>query len=190
MRRLALALLLGLAACEPGGDAVYQGYAEGEYLQMAPEASGRLIQLAVARGDRVRAGDLLFQLDAREATIARDQAAADLAEASARLADDLALAGAGAAAIVVLPCGKKSVPTGSPATTASRMPGSRLMRVPWLSSAYSKPSSRISRSSATSSGGAGGLGGSLRLRRLISFTMRKMMKARMMKLSEIVMKLP
>ena len=87
MRRLALALLLGLAACEPGSDAVYQGYAEGEYLQMAPEASGRLIQLAVARGDRVRAGDLLFQLDAREATIARDQAAADLAEASARLAD-------------------------------------------------------------------------------------------------------
>src|SRR2546422_10331179 len=36
----------------------------------------------------------------------------------------------------------------SPASTASKMPGSRLTRVPWLSSAYSKPSSRISRNMA------------------------------------------
>src|SRR6266571_2346370 len=36
----------------------------------------------------------------------------------------------------------------SPASIASRMPGSRLMRVPWLNSAYSKPRSRISRNMA------------------------------------------
>ena len=36
----------------------------------------------------------------------------------------------------------------SPASTASMMPGSRLMRVPWLNSAYSKPRSRISRNMA------------------------------------------
>ena len=36
----------------------------------------------------------------------------------------------------------------SPAWTASMMPGSRLMRVPWLNSAWSNPSSRISRSMA------------------------------------------
>src|SRR5688572_573153 len=36
----------------------------------------------------------------------------------------------------------------SPASTASRMPGSRLMRMPWLNSAWSKPSSRISRNIA------------------------------------------
>src|SRR5437016_5384840 len=36
----------------------------------------------------------------------------------------------------------------SPASTASMIPGSRLMRMPWLSSAYSKPRSRISRSMA------------------------------------------
>jgi HlyD family secretion protein len=87
LRGIALLLLLALAGCKPNGDSVYQGYAEGEYLRMAPEAAGRLMVLNVARGDRVRAGDLLFQLDEREATIARDQAAADLAEASARLAD-------------------------------------------------------------------------------------------------------
>src|SRR5437762_434879 len=36
----------------------------------------------------------------------------------------------------------------SPASTAWRMPGSKLMRVPWLNSAYSKPSCRISASMA------------------------------------------
>jgi HlyD family secretion protein len=87
VKRASLLLLLALNACKPAGEDVYQGYAEGEYLRMAPEAPGRLMVLAVARGDRVHAGDLLFQLDDREAVIARDQAAANLAEASARLAD-------------------------------------------------------------------------------------------------------
>src|SRR5437879_4931843 len=36
----------------------------------------------------------------------------------------------------------------SPASTASMIPGSRLIRIPWLNSAYSKPRSRISRSMA------------------------------------------
>src|SRR6185503_16029563 len=36
----------------------------------------------------------------------------------------------------------------SPASTASKIPGNRLMRMPWLSSAYSKPRSRISRNIA------------------------------------------
>src|ERR1700677_4025306 len=36
----------------------------------------------------------------------------------------------------------------SPASTASRMPGTRTRRMPWLNSACVKPSSRISRSMA------------------------------------------
>src|SRR4051812_10761602 len=36
----------------------------------------------------------------------------------------------------------------SPAATASRIPGTSPTRVPWLSSAYSKPRSRISRNMA------------------------------------------
>jgi len=80
-------LLLCLVACERSSDPIYQGYAEGEYLYMAPEASGRLLDLAVSRGNRVRKGDLLFVLDEREATIARDRAKADLAEAESKLAD-------------------------------------------------------------------------------------------------------
>src|SRR5260221_1108266 len=89
MRTLALSLvlLIALGACKPDGDAVYQGYGEGECLLMAREAPGRLMVLAVSRGDQVHVGDLLFQLDDREATIARDQAAANLAENEAKLAD-------------------------------------------------------------------------------------------------------
>jgi HlyD family secretion protein len=86
-RTLLLLLLLPLAACGRNSDPVYQGYGEGEYLYMAPEAAGRLVELAVSRGDAVRKGDLLFVLDEREATIARDQVRADLAEAEAKLAD-------------------------------------------------------------------------------------------------------
>ena len=55
---------------------------------------------------------------------------------------------------------------------------------------YFLSASRISRSSTTSSGGAAGLAGSARRRRLICFTIRKMMKARIRKLSATVMKLP
>jgi HlyD family secretion protein len=80
-------LLLCMAACKQASDPVYQGYAEGEYLYMAPEAAGRLLELAVSRGGRVKKGDLLFVLDEREATIARDRAKADLAEAESKLAD-------------------------------------------------------------------------------------------------------
>src|SRR5438128_2254360 len=36
----------------------------------------------------------------------------------------------------------------SPASTASRIPGNRLTRVPWLNSAYSNPNSRTSRNRA------------------------------------------
>jgi HlyD family secretion protein len=84
---LGLLLLLALAACGKNPDPVYQGYGEGEYLYIAPEAAGRLVELRVARGDLVKQGDLLYVLDEREATIARDQARADLAEAEAKLAD-------------------------------------------------------------------------------------------------------
>jgi HlyD family secretion protein len=76
-----------LAACGEGEGKVYQGYAEGDYLMMAPEASGRLVDLAVARGDSVKKGQLLFALDDREAKHDRDQADAALAAATARLAD-------------------------------------------------------------------------------------------------------
>jgi HlyD family secretion protein len=79
--------LLALAGCDGNGSKVYQGYAEGEYLMMAPEASGRLMDLAVSRGDSVKKGQLLFALDDREAKHDRDQADATLAASISRLTD-------------------------------------------------------------------------------------------------------
>ncbi|MDA5194849.1 HlyD family secretion protein [Govanella unica] len=75
-----------LSACDQGRGS-YTGYVEGDYARPAPIASGRLVELAVARGDEVKAGALLFTLDDQRERAARDQAAATLAEAKARLAN-------------------------------------------------------------------------------------------------------
>ncbi|MBV8590145.1 MAG: biotin/lipoyl-binding protein, partial [Acetobacteraceae bacterium] len=64
---------------------VWQGYVEAEYVRVAPVQPGLLTGLAVARGNQVSAGDLLFAQDEAGDRAARDQAAAALAEAEARL---------------------------------------------------------------------------------------------------------
>lgn len=87
---LAAALLatLGLAACDGGETPPHvQGYAEGEFVAVAPTSGGRLTARPVTRGMSVALGDLLFTLDDTEARANRDRAAASLAEAKARLAD-------------------------------------------------------------------------------------------------------
>ena len=76
---------IGIGAGTP--DPVYHGYAEGEYVRVAAPLGGRLERLAVARGDRIDAGALLFALDLTEATAERDRAAAALAQARANLED-------------------------------------------------------------------------------------------------------
>ena len=89
MRRLLLVLpLLALAAC--GGDpngASFQGYIEGDFVNVAPEVGGRIVELAVRRGGEVAAGDLLFKLDDTEAKAAVMQASAEMARAEAQLAN-------------------------------------------------------------------------------------------------------
>lgn len=64
-----------------------QGYVEGDYLRVAAPVAGTLVQLAVSEGQQVEAGALLFALDAVAATAARDEAAAQLVQAEAQLAD-------------------------------------------------------------------------------------------------------
>ncbi|MDD3446435.1 MAG: HlyD family efflux transporter periplasmic adaptor subunit [Zavarzinia sp.] len=85
---LALFLPLVLGACDGDTPTTVQGYAEGEFVDIAPSAGGRIATRPVEAGDTVAAGQMLFTLDATEAMAARDQAAATLAEARARL-DDL-----------------------------------------------------------------------------------------------------
>lgn len=63
------------------------GYAEADYVKLAPTQPGRLVSIAVARGDTVAAGAALFAQDDAEDRAARDEAGARLAEAEAKLAD-------------------------------------------------------------------------------------------------------
>jgi len=69
------------------GPLEFQGYVEGEYVYVASPVAARLETLQVARGDRVAAGAPLFGLDRSGEVPPRDDAAARLARAEARLAD-------------------------------------------------------------------------------------------------------
>jgi HlyD family secretion protein len=92
-RILRIALLLAVAGgaayayyalrgpAEPG---FYQGYVEGESIRIGAPVSGTLAALAVRRGQTVRAGDPLFELDRTAETAARDEAAAALRFAEAQ----------------------------------------------------------------------------------------------------------
>jgi HlyD family secretion protein len=69
------------------GPPIFQGYAEAEYVKVAPTQSGLLMQLGVQRGDAVAAGDFLFAQDAAPDQAARAEAAGKLAQAEALLAN-------------------------------------------------------------------------------------------------------
>ncbi len=81
-------MALLLAACNGEADeARFQGYVEGEFVEVAPETGGRIVELSVRRGDDVEAGAPLFRLGASEAEAAVAQARAELARAEAQLAN-------------------------------------------------------------------------------------------------------
>lgn len=76
-----------LAACAAGGpDAI--GYAEGDYISLAPIETARIEQIAVRRGDILQAGDVVARLERADAEIAVSDAEARLREAEAALADE------------------------------------------------------------------------------------------------------
>ena len=82
-------LLLALAACsaDPLDDSIVaSGFIEGDEVVMAPEVSGRIIEMLVDRGDKVREGDVLARLDDAALQNQRMQASAALAVARAHLA--------------------------------------------------------------------------------------------------------
>ena len=79
-----VALLAGCAKNSPGS---FQGYVEGEYVYVAAPLAGALTNLAVARGDTVKVGQLLFALEREPEAAALAQAEQNLALAQAQLAD-------------------------------------------------------------------------------------------------------
>ena len=91
---LTLVFLLALSACSAanGGGATgltASGAIATDHIRVAPEISGKVLDIAVAEGDSVQAGDVLFTLDGEllQAQAAQAQAAVDLAAVSVEAAD-------------------------------------------------------------------------------------------------------
>src|SRR6516225_2601289 len=65
----------------------WQGYAEADYVKVAPVEQGLLTAISVARGDQIARGMPLFAQDDTHERAARDQAARQLAQAEGQLAN-------------------------------------------------------------------------------------------------------
>jgi HlyD family secretion protein len=80
-------VLLALGACGSEPASTITGYAEGEYVYVAAPEGGWVSEVLVTRGAQVHVGDPLFTLDADAQLAQRDQAAAQLRQAEALLAN-------------------------------------------------------------------------------------------------------
>jgi HlyD family secretion protein len=85
--RLAFAAALLLAACDKSDSSLFQGYVEGEYVDLASPYAGQLRKLYAHRGDQLHAGQPVFELDRDSELAARKEAAERLGSAEARLAN-------------------------------------------------------------------------------------------------------
>lgn len=86
MHRAALILICtSLLACDGASDSAWQGYVEGEYVQLASPYAGQLQKLHVRRGDTIAAGAPVFTLEQQSETAARAEAEQRLRAAQARL---------------------------------------------------------------------------------------------------------
>jgi len=85
----ALALIAIAAGCRPkdDGSVHLSGRLEAPLVDLAPKASGRVIEVLVREGDRVKAGALLARLDLGETALAVDRDSRGLQSAEAHLED-------------------------------------------------------------------------------------------------------
>jgi multidrug efflux pump subunit AcrA (membrane-fusion protein) len=86
---------IALTSCreKPPADHIrVSGYVEATEVRVAPEVGGRLLSLKVTEGDRVKAGDVIAELDTADIALALQRAAAERLAADAQLR--LLLAGA------------------------------------------------------------------------------------------------
>lgn len=87
-RRLAATLLASVATgCSNPTPSGYQGYVEGEFVNVASPIAGRLDELTVKRGDAVALNARLYVLEAVSETAAQRQAQEQVKAAEATLAD-------------------------------------------------------------------------------------------------------
>jgi HlyD family secretion protein len=78
-----------LAACSGGEDdrLVLSGRIEAPRVDLSPKVTGRVVEVLVREGDRVRAGDVLVRLDLGETGLQVDREREAVASAEARLRD-------------------------------------------------------------------------------------------------------
>jgi membrane fusion protein YbhG len=87
---LALSVLVGagLSACRsdtPADRVRVSGHVEATEVQVSTQVGGHLVDLRVAEGDRVAAGDLVAHLDTRDSELALERARAERQQADAQL---------------------------------------------------------------------------------------------------------
>lgn len=83
----AITLLLFALGCSSNHPNGYQGYVEGDFVNIASSQPGRLDSLAVKRGQTVAAGSLLFFLDSDAESAALRQAEQQLLASQSQLED-------------------------------------------------------------------------------------------------------
>jgi HlyD family secretion protein len=85
----AVASVVLLAACQQADEAAAtraSGYVEATEVRIAAEVGGRLLEVSVAEGDRVAAGDVIARIDTSDAELVLRRAQAERDQAQAQLA--------------------------------------------------------------------------------------------------------
>lgn len=89
MKACSLALLVLLAGCNRGAPPAADrasGYVEATEVRVAAEVGGRLLEVKVAEGDRVAAGDVVARIDTSDTELILRRVTAERAQAEAQLA--------------------------------------------------------------------------------------------------------
>lgn len=87
MKKLLILLPLILIACKPVDSDIINGYMEGEFVYIAPSASGILEEIYVTKGDNIKIGDKLFSIDTKTLQANVDTAKLSLEKAQSNYAD-------------------------------------------------------------------------------------------------------
>jgi HlyD family secretion protein len=85
---ICVAVTVALGACQestPATGARVSGQVDATEVQVAPEVGGRIIEMAIAEGDRVAQGAVVARLDTRDVDLALQRARAERLQADAQL---------------------------------------------------------------------------------------------------------
>jgi HlyD family secretion protein len=85
---MAVAAAVALSGCRkapPSNSTRASGQVDATAVQVAPEVGGRVLEMPVNEGDRVKQGDLIARIDTRDADLALRRAHADRDQADAQL---------------------------------------------------------------------------------------------------------